>query len=122
MSEVAAMVYAVLCVGIIGFQLCLIAGAPWGPLTQGGRHPGALPASGRIAAALSIVLLSLMAGAVLSAAGLWLSWPAWAGWTVLGIQALSALLNWITPSPAERRLWGPVTTVMLGLVALVLLG
>lgn len=119
--EIPAFVYAAICAAVIVFQFCLIAGAPWGPLTQGGKNPGALPASGRIAAALSVVLLAMMAAAMLSAAGLWPRWPLWTAWTTLGIQVLSTLMNWITPSRPERLLWGPVTTLMLIAAATIML-
>jgi hypothetical protein len=116
-TTLAAFTYAALVAGVIVFQVCLVAGAPWGRITQGGRVEGSLPPSGRIAAALSILVLAFMAGGVASAAGLPPGWPAWTGWTALGVQALSTLANWITPSRPERRLWGPVTTVLLVLAA-----
>lgn len=119
--EASALAYAVICGGVIVFQFCLIAGAPWGRLTQGGMHAGALPVSGRVAAVASAVLLTLMAGAILSAAGLWLHWPQWTSWVALGIQTVSTVLNWITPSRSERLLWAPVTTAMLVMALLVLL-
>lgn len=121
MIQSSAALYAVICSGIIVFQICLISGAPWGRLTQGGKHPGALPKAGRVAAFFSIILLTLMAGSILSPAGLWPHWPQWMGWGTLGIQAISTLLNWITPSRVERLLWGPVTTAMLVLAGLVAL-
>lgn len=121
MIQASAVLYAVICAGVIGFQICLIGGAPWGRLTQGGSHPEALPGSNRVFAAISIVLLTLMVCSILSAAGIWPHWPPWVGWGALGIQAVSTLLNWITPSRPERLLWAPVTTVMLALAGLVLL-
>jgi hypothetical protein len=63
-----------------------------------------------------------MAAGVTSAAAMPPEWPLWTGWAAVIVQALSTLLNWITPSSAERRLWGPVTAVMLGLAAYVVLG
>lgn len=122
MTQTVAMLYATIVVVVILFQFCLIAGAPWGKLTQGGRHEGTLPASGRITAALSVVLLVCMAAGITSAAGMLPNWPTWTAWVALAVQALSTLLNWITPSRAERRLWGPVTALMLGLAAWVVLG
>jgi hypothetical protein len=118
--QLAAWLYALVCAGVIVFQICLIAGAPWGRLTQGGGHPGALPASGRVFAAVSVVLLTLMAASVLSAADIGLLWPRWTGWATLGIQGLSTLLNWVTPSRPERLLWGPVTAAMLAMALLVM--
>ena len=121
MNQIASILYSVCSLGIILFQLCLIAGAPWGRLTQGGKANGSLPTSGRIAAAINIILFAVMSLAILSAAGYWPNWPIWTGWTTLTIQAVSAILNWITPSIQERKLWGPITIVMLLFVLLVML-
>jgi len=117
----AAMLYALLVVGIIVFQCCLIAGAPWGHLTQGGQQQGKLSMSGRIVAFFSIPLLIFMGAGVTSAASLWPGWSLWIGWTALGVQAVVTCLNWITRSKPERRLWGPITSAMFGLAAFVIL-
>ncbi|QBY00310.1 hypothetical protein E2K80_05800 [Rhodophyticola sp. CCM32] len=111
--------YGCACVGVIGFQLALIAGAPWGALTQGGKNEGALPSAGRIAAFVSIFVVAAMACAILSAAGLWPQWPNWTKWVALTVQCLVTVLNWITPSKPERTLWGPLTSIMLALAVLV---
>ena len=110
-----AYLYCVMILGVIGFQIALILGAPWGRITQGGQIEGPLPGSGRIIAAASIVVLVAMALGILSADGGWPEWPAWTGWAAVGVTAVSTVLNWITPSAAERRLWGPIMTVMLAL-------
>lgn len=115
-----AHVYCLMILGVIGFQIALILGAPWGRVTQGGQTEGPLPASGRSVAALSIVILVGMALAILSADGRWPNWPLWTGWAAVTVNALSAFLNWITPSSAERKLWGPIMTVMLGLAVAVM--
>ena len=122
MTQTAAMLYMGIVGLVIVFQLCLIAGAPWGQLTQGGRYEGTLPLLGRITAGLSVPLLACMAAGIASAAGMPPNWSRWTGWVALVVQALSTLLNWITPSRAERLLWGPVTLVMLALAAFVVLG
>lgn len=98
--------------GVIGFQIALVLGAPWGRITQGGQTEGALPPSGRIVAAVSIAILIGMALGVLSARGHWPGWPFWTGWLAVAVNALSMVLNWITPSAAERKLWGPIMTFM----------
>ena len=41
---VAAIVFAVVTSAVIGFQLALALGAPWGTYAMGGRFPGVLPA------------------------------------------------------------------------------
>lgn len=118
-SSYISLAYLCACIAVMGFQVALIAGAPWGRLTQGGQNAGALPVAGRIAAALSILVLAGMAMAILSAAGFWPGWPGWSAWVVLGLQSVVVVLNWITPSKAERKLWGPITTIMLILAATV---
>lgn len=113
MTQAAAILYVVIIAGVIVFQFCLIAGAPWGRLTQGGTHEGALPIAGRVAAGVSVLLLIAMGAGIASAAGMISTLPVWLIYTVVGVQALSTFLNWITPSKAERRLWAPITTIML---------
>jgi hypothetical protein len=115
MIQTAAIAYAGLVALTIVFQFCLIAGAPWGRWTQGGRHDGPLPVTGRIGAGVSVLVLVFLASAIASAAGMPPHWPGWTAWVALGIQAASTLLNWITRSRVERLVWGPVTTVMLSL-------
>ena len=75
MAQIAAVFYVAAIACVIVFQFCLIAGAPWGHLTQGGRVRGALPAEGRVAAGLSVALLAFMGAGVASAAGLPPGWP-----------------------------------------------
>lgn len=119
MIQTAAIIYILIVFLVIVFQFCLIGGAPWGRITQGGRYQGALPYSGRVAAGFSALLLVFMAVGVASEAGMITTLPKWIANTGLAIQSLSAILNWITPSRAERLLWGPITTIMLLLAAYV---
>ncbi|MCL3882771.1 hypothetical protein [Marivita sp. GX14005] len=108
--------YATACLAIVFFQIALIAGAPLGAYTQGGRYEGVLPLGGRLIAALSIPVLVFMALAILSAAGFpGLGWPRWTGWLASGVQLVSALLNTITPSRRERAVWAPITWVLAAL-------
>lgn len=116
-----ACLYATASVGVILFQVALIFGAPWGRITQGGTHEGPLPTSGRVGAFVSIFINAAMALAILSAAGLDLALPGWCAWVALGLQAIVTLLNWITPSAPERKLWAPITTGMLLLAGSVVL-
>lgn len=119
MTQFSATFYAVIVTVTILFQICLIAGAPWGEITQGGQNAGALPMQNRVFAGISIFLLLFMGMAVLSAAGNWPNWPIRTAWIALAVQALSTILNWITPSAKERMVWGPTTSLMLMLVLIV---
>ena len=112
-------VYCVIILGVIGFQIALIRGAPWGRITQGGQVEGPLPLSGRIVAAVSIAILIFLSLAILSADGRWPGWPSWTGWVAGAVNAGMMVLNWITPSGAERRLWGPITTLIFALAVAV---
>jgi hypothetical protein len=102
-----AVLYAVLALGVAGFHLAVILGAPWGSLTMGGRWPGVLPLRARLLSALSAGLILGMA------AVLWRGGPPVALSGVVALSALAVLANAATPSAPERRLWLPVTIVML---------
>lgn len=121
MTVQIAHLYATAMLAIAFFQVALILGAPLGRYTQGGRHAGALPLSGRIIAAVSIPVVLLQGLAILSAAGFpGLGWPAWTGWVAVAVTAVSTVLNWITPSRPERAVWGPIMVVLLAMALVVM--
>lgn len=117
LKRLAALVYAVITVGIVLFQLALAAGTPWGEFAMGGAFPGQLPVALRVAAVVQAMLLVLMAGAVLARAGIalpgWSRAARWLVWGVVAFAGLSLVLNTITPSVRERAIWAPVALVML---------
>jgi len=119
LEQMAAILYALIIALVVLFQLCLIFGAPWGQITQGGRYEGPLPVGGRVVATLSVPTLIFMAASIISAAGLVPNWTDWTAYAAIAVQALSTTLNWITPSQKERFLWGPITSIMLLLAAYV---
>ena len=111
---------------LVGFQVALAAGAPWGAAAWGGAYPGALPPGMRVASGVSAVVWTGVA--LLTARRGGLQVPALVPdralaptlWGVTGLTAVSAVLNLITPSAVERALWGPVAVagaVALGLTA-----
>ncbi len=121
LEQMAAILYALIIAPVVLFQFCLIFGAPWGQVTQGGRYEGPLPVTGRVAALLSVPILICMGASITSAAGLVPNWAGWTAYAAIAMQALSTSLNWITPSQKERLLWGPITSIMLLLAAYVVL-
>jgi len=121
LEQMAAILYALIIAAVVLFQFCLIFGAPWGQVTQGGRYEGPLPVTGRVAALLSVPILICMGASITSAAGLVPNWAGWTAYAAIAMQALSTSLNWITPSQKERLLWGPITSIMLLLAAYVVL-
>lgn len=114
---IAAVIYALLTLIVVGFQLALALGAPWGAYSMGGAFPGSFPPAMRLAAVAQAILLGLMATVVLSRAGLvlpgWSQAAGWLTWAIVAFVAVSVVLNTITPSAGERRLWVPVTLVLL---------
>jgi len=113
----AAWIFAGLLCVLALFQLALAAGAPWGALAMGGRFPGRFPPAMRVAALVQVVIYGLMGAVVFARAGLilpdMLEASRVAVWPVVALTAVAVVLNLITPSRWERRLWAPVATVML---------
>lgn len=117
MTTVAAVIFAVVTAGVIVFQIGLALGAPWGAYAMGGRFPGPYPAGMRVAAIVQAVALAVLAVIVLSSAGLVVpslskTFP-WLVWVPVAFSAVSLVLNLITPSAGERRIWAPVGAVLL---------
>jgi len=116
-TQLAAIVFAVAALGVVAFQLGLALGAPWGTYAMGGAFPGRFPPAMRVAAVIQAVIIALLAVAVLSVAGLAVPGLAealpWVGWLAVVFSAVAAVLNAISRSAGERRIWVPVTLVML---------
>jgi hypothetical protein len=113
----AATAFAIVVAGVVAFQVALALGAPWGSYAMGGAFPGRFPPRMRVAAVVQAALLAVTASIVLSRAGLILpGWSEAAGrliWGVVVIALVAVILNAISPSAGERRIWVPVALVML---------
>jgi len=116
-ADVAAIAYAIIMASVVAFQLALALGAPWGSYAMGGKLPGKYSPAMRFAAVVQAVILALIAAVVLSRVGLllpqWSSVTAWLMWVVVAFGVVSFVLNLITPSAGERRIWAPVTFLLL---------
>jgi hypothetical protein len=117
-TSLAAILFALVTAGVIAFQIALALGAPWGAYAMGGSFPGRFPPRMRLAAVGQAVLLGLLALIVLSSAGLidariLADFP-FLIWLVVAFSAVSLVLNAISRSKGERRIWVPVAVVMLG--------
>ncbi len=100
------------------FQLALVFGAPMGEYAYGGQMPGKLPIPYRVASAVSFLLLLAIAGHYLAQLGLVPKLLSddlnqWVNWGLIGFAALAAVMNNITRSVKEKRLWGSTTIAML---------
>jgi hypothetical protein len=100
------------------FQLALVFGAPMGEYAYGGQMPGKLPVQYRVSSAISFLLMLAIAGHYLAQLGvvpklLSPELNQWVNWGLIGFAALAAVMNNITRSVKEKRLWGSTTIAML---------
>ncbi len=110
------LVFSTLAVAL--FQLAIVLGAPVGDYAYGGQHPGKLPTKFRVASVFSMVVMLAVAGHYLAQIGLFTpvldaSGNAIANWGFVAFFALSALMNNITKSEKEKRVFGSITIAML---------
>jgi hypothetical protein len=116
-TTTAGIVFVVTAGGVVAFQLALALGAPWGAYAMGGAFPGRFPPPMRVAAAVQAVIIALLAVGVLSVAGIALPFVAaefpWLVWVAVAVSAVAVVLNAISRSPGERRIWVPVAAVLL---------
>ena len=122
LTTVSAFAFVAVTLAAIAFQLALAAGAPWGAYAMGGKYPGRFPPPLRVTAVVQAVVLALLAAVVAARAGL-LAQPVvpWLIWVVVAFSGLSLVMNVVSPSVGERRLWVPVAGVMLAASSIVAL-
>lgn len=125
MQQAAALVFTIVTLVAIAFQVALALGAPWGEYAMGGANRGKLPPPMRVAAVVQALVLAVLLAIVLTTAGL-LDVPIvrelpWLIWVAVAFSAVSLVLNAISRSPGERRIWVPIALLMLGSSLLVAL-
>ena len=101
--------------GAAAFQVCLVAGMPWGEFAWGGANPGVLPTGYRIASVGSAIVLTGL-GLALGGAT---KGPVARRRLITGalvFSAVSLVTNAISPSTPERAVWVPFALVQLGLL------
>ena len=96
---------------LVGYQMALALGAPWGAASMGGKFLGVYPPKMRILAVLNALVIAFMAAVVSAFSGHAFAFleplANWAIWIVVGFYGLSILANIATPSKVER-IWAPV--------------
>ena len=110
------LVFSTLAVAL--FQLAIVLGAPVGEYAYGGQHEGKLPTRFRVTSVISMLVMLALAGHYLAQIGLFTplldaDGNAMANWAFVGFFALSAVLNNITKSENEKRVFGSITIAML---------
>lgn len=114
--SILAIVYTVITLIVVIFQICLFFGAPWGQMTMGGKYSGKLPIKFRIFALIQSLLLLFVCLSIIEKVRLTDFLSDFVTdktvWLAVIIGFVSMVLNTITPSKAERRLWAPVAIIM----------
>jgi hypothetical protein len=125
MTIPAAILAAVLFLGVAAFQAGLAFGAPLGAHVLGGRYPNALPNRLRAFSAIAAVILLGGALVILARAGA-IGWPVAAAgvlvpasWAIAAFLALNTLGNLASKSPLERTLFAATTAALAALSAFV---
>ena len=125
LTTAAALTFGGVVLIVIAFQLALALGAPWGSYAMGGVFPGRFPPRMRVAAVVQAELLGLVAAIVLASANVVFQMLdpelRWLIWLPVAVSAAAVVLNLITPSAGERRIWVPVSLVLLASSLLVAL-
>ena len=126
-AEISSVILIVTMGFVALFQLALALGAPMGEYAFGGQNPGKLPAAYRAASAVSIFVYLGIAGHQLAQLGVLEKFlptdlNAVANWAVFGLNALSLIMNSISRSAKERKLWAPVALLMSVTSLIVALG
>lgn len=123
---VAALVAVVLLVVLVGFQVALAAGVPWGKAAYGGASATIEPrlriASGVAAAIWALVawfFLALAIPAIPSPVPE--SWQIVVLWVLVGLFAIATAMNAISRSRIERAIWTPVSAVLVVCAVVVVL-
>ncbi len=109
---VSFILYMILSIVIIIFQLCLAFGVPWGSASMGGKYPGSYPKDKRIIPLISMAVLILLAFIIMIRAGFifqnLFTLSKGLIWIVVTYYGIGVVLNTITPSKIER-VWAPVS-------------
>lgn len=100
------------------FQLAVVLGAPVGEYAYGGQHQGVLPTRFRATSVVSMLIMLAVAGHYMAQLGVFSplldeAGNAIANWGFVAFFALSALMNNISKSEKEKRVFGSITIAML---------
>jgi len=102
---------------VVGFQVSLAAGAPWGAAAWGGADSGHLSAELRVASSIAACFWLLAALTALSRGGITASpIPYWfsrrAMWALTALLAVGTVMNAASLSRWERFGWAPFVLVL----------
>lgn len=112
---ISGIVYVILNLIVIIFQLGLALGMPWGAASMGGKFPGKYPPKMRLVASINILLLTFFSLVVMVEARLMdniIAYTNYLIWVIVAFSIIGVILNSITPSKIER-IWAPLALIQL---------
>ena len=123
-----AVIISVIALAAVGlFQVGLALGAPMGEYAFGGQNPGRLPLPYRVASGISVLVYLGIAGHYLAQVGVFEpllapSLNSVVNWVLVGFNTLGLIMNSISRSAKERKMWVPVLLLMLVCSVVIALG
>lgn len=123
----AAFILVVVQIIVSLFQLALVLGAPMGEYTLGGQTQGKLSVKLRLVSAISLLLNLAIAGHYLAQTGtiqtlLPSDLNQIANWGLVVFTAAGLVMNSISKSKKERKMWVPVLLLSLACAVIVAVG
>lgn len=123
----AAFILVVVQIVVALFQLALVLGAPMGEYTLGGQTQGKLSAKLRFVSAISLLVNIAIAGHCLAQTGaIPMLLPAdlnqIANWVLVVFTASGLVMNSLSRSKKERRMWVPVLLLSVTCAVVVAIG
>ena len=118
LADFASWFLVVSTVSVALFQLAIVLGAPLADYAYGGQMTGVLPTRFRIASVFSMLLMLAITGHYLEQLGFFepvlpANLNAISNWGFVAFFVLAAVVNNITKSQKEKRVFGSLTIAML---------
>jgi hypothetical protein len=118
LTDFASWFLVISTVAVALFQLAMVLGAPVGDYAYGGQMTGVLPTRYRVSSVFSMLLMLAIAGHYLAQLGFFepLLPPnlnAISNWGFVAFFVLAAIMNNITKSQKEKRVFGSTTIAMV---------
>jgi hypothetical protein len=118
LSDFASWFLVIATISVALFQLAIVLGAPVGDYAYGGQMTGVLPVRYRVASVFSMLVFLAVAGHYLAQLGFFEpvlppNLNAISNWGFVAFFVVAAIMNNITKSQQEKRVFGSTTIAMV---------
>jgi hypothetical protein len=118
LSDFASWFLVIATISVALFQLAIVLGAPVGDYAYGGQMTGVLPVRYRVASVFSMLVFLAVAGHYLAQLGFFEpvlppDLNAISNWGFVAFFVVAAIMNNITKSQQEKRVFGSTTIAMV---------